>query len=120
MSGYKVANSIETALVIITVKLHVARSTKLSSILILLDLSALFHTVNNKTLLFILDWHLTRLSAWSSSFLPQMTLNLSSPVLPQTLTFLLESQHVWQLISGNIILAKLSCCTSLEMHPHVL
>ncbi|KAK3572629.1 hypothetical protein QTP86_001136 [Hemibagrus guttatus] len=42
-SGFKAAHSTE--------KLHAARSAKLSSVLILLDLSAAFDTVNHKTLL---------------------------------------------------------------------
>ncbi|KAK3552959.1 hypothetical protein QTP86_029619 [Hemibagrus guttatus] len=48
-SGFKAAHSIETALLAVTEKLHVARSAKLSSVL--LDLSAAFDTVNHKTLL---------------------------------------------------------------------
>ncbi|KAK3562981.1 hypothetical protein QTP86_013199 [Hemibagrus guttatus] len=50
-SGFKAAHCTETALLAVTEKLHAARSAKLSSVLILLHLSATFDTVNHKTLL---------------------------------------------------------------------
>ncbi|XP_053346637.1 uncharacterized protein LOC128516962 [Clarias gariepinus] len=53
-SGFKVAHSTETALLSVSEKLHAARSAKLSSVLILLDLSSAFDMVNHKILLSIL------------------------------------------------------------------
>ncbi|KAK3552383.1 hypothetical protein QTP86_011263 [Hemibagrus guttatus] len=50
-SGFKAAHSTETALLAVTEQLHAARSAKLSLVLILLNLSAAFGTVNHKTLL---------------------------------------------------------------------
>ncbi|KAI4888487.1 hypothetical protein NFI96_000281 [Prochilodus magdalenae] len=44
----------KTALIAVTERLHAARSAKLSSVLILLDLSAAFDTVNHKILLSVL------------------------------------------------------------------
>ncbi|KAK3560224.1 hypothetical protein QTP86_002099, partial [Hemibagrus guttatus] len=49
-SGFKAAHSTETALLAVTEQLHAARSAKLSKVLILLNLSAAFDTVNHKTI----------------------------------------------------------------------
>ncbi|KAI4904406.1 hypothetical protein NFI96_027986 [Prochilodus magdalenae] len=53
-SGFKPAHSTETALITVTERLHAARSAKLSPVLILLDLSTAFDTVNHKILLSVL------------------------------------------------------------------
>uniref|UniRef100_A0AAY4ENN7 Reverse transcriptase domain-containing protein n=1 Tax=Denticeps clupeoides TaxID=299321 RepID=A0AAY4ENN7_9TELE len=63
-SGFRTAHSTETALLAVTEQLHAARLAKLSSVLILLDLSAAFDTVNHKTLLSILKRLGIRGSAW--------------------------------------------------------
>ncbi|KAL7841619.1 hypothetical protein SRHO_G00253100 [Serrasalmus rhombeus] len=52
--GFKPAHSTETALIAVNEKLQSARSAKLSSVLILFDLSAAFDTVNHMILLDIL------------------------------------------------------------------
>ncbi|KAI5098273.1 sodium- and chloride-dependent creatine transporter 1 [Silurus meridionalis] len=49
-SRFKAAHSTGTALLAVSEKLHAAWSAKLSSVLIFLDLSAAFDTVNHKTL----------------------------------------------------------------------
>ncbi|KAI4897477.1 hypothetical protein NFI96_008599 [Prochilodus magdalenae] len=53
-SGFKPAHSTETALIAVTERLQTARSAKLSSVLILLDLYAAVDTVNHKILLSVL------------------------------------------------------------------
>ncbi|KAI4902791.1 hypothetical protein NFI96_011169, partial [Prochilodus magdalenae] len=53
-SGFKPAHFTETALIAVTERLHAVRSAELSSVLILLDLSAAFDTVNHKILLSVL------------------------------------------------------------------
>ncbi|KAI4903791.1 hypothetical protein NFI96_028861 [Prochilodus magdalenae] len=70
-SGFKPAHSTETALIAVTERLHAARSAKLSSVLILLDLSAAFDTVNHKILLSVLtDFGITGTAwKWFESYL---------------------------------------------------
>ncbi|KAK3521790.1 hypothetical protein QTP70_018289, partial [Hemibagrus guttatus] len=63
-SGFKAAHSTETALLAVTKEPHAAISAKLSSVLILLNLSAAFDTVNHKTLLSILRSLRIRGTAW--------------------------------------------------------
>ncbi|KAK1803213.1 hypothetical protein P4O66_021213, partial [Electrophorus voltai] len=63
-SGYKLAHSTETALIAVTKKLHAAKAAKQSSVLILLDLSAAFDTVNYNILLSVLSRLGVTGSAW--------------------------------------------------------
>ncbi|KAI4876469.1 hypothetical protein NFI96_017396, partial [Prochilodus magdalenae] len=70
-SGFKPGHSTETALIAVTEKLYAARSAKLSSVLILLDLSVAFDTVNHKILLsFLTDLGITGTAwKWFESYL---------------------------------------------------
>ncbi|KAK1799938.1 hypothetical protein P4O66_006456, partial [Electrophorus voltai] len=63
-SGYKLAHSTEMALIAVTEKFLAAKAAKLSSVLILLDLSAAFDTVNRNILLSVLSRLGVTGSAW--------------------------------------------------------
>ncbi|KAK1790347.1 hypothetical protein P4O66_013993, partial [Electrophorus voltai] len=63
-SCYKPAHTTETALIVVTEKLHAAKAAKQSSVLILLDLSAAFDTVNQNILLSVLSRLGVTCSAW--------------------------------------------------------
>ncbi|KAK1805501.1 hypothetical protein P4O66_019800, partial [Electrophorus voltai] len=54
-SGSKPAHSTEMAFIAVTEKLYAVKAAKLSSVLILLDLSAAFDTVNHNILLSVLS-----------------------------------------------------------------
>ncbi|KAK1792163.1 hypothetical protein P4O66_012057, partial [Electrophorus voltai] len=62
--GYKPAHSTEMALIAVTEKFHAAKAAKLSSVLILLELSAAFDTMNHNILLFVLSRLGVTGSAW--------------------------------------------------------
>ncbi|KAL7888709.1 hypothetical protein AOLI_G00036830 [Acnodon oligacanthus] len=82
-SGFKPAHSTETALIAVTEKLQSVRSAKLSSVLIILDLSAAFDTVKHIILLDILGnlgitgyvWK------WFESYLEDRSYQVSSRIL---------------------------------------
>ncbi|KAK1804832.1 hypothetical protein P4O66_003670 [Electrophorus voltai] len=63
-SGYKPAHSTEMAFIAVTEKVHAAKAAKQSSVLILLDLSAAFDTVNHKILPSVLSRLRVTGSAW--------------------------------------------------------
>ncbi|KAK1803152.1 hypothetical protein P4O66_021205, partial [Electrophorus voltai] len=63
-SAYKPAHSTETALIAVTEKPHAAKAAKQSSVLIFLDLSAAFDTVNHNILLSVLSRLGVTGSAW--------------------------------------------------------
>ncbi|KAK1799596.1 hypothetical protein P4O66_000475 [Electrophorus voltai] len=63
-SGYKPAHSTETALIAVTEKLHAAKAAKLPFVLILLDLSSAFDTMNHNILLSVLSRLGVTGSAW--------------------------------------------------------
>ncbi|XP_049330258.1 uncharacterized protein LOC111194348, partial [Astyanax mexicanus] len=81
-SGFKPAHSTETALIAVTEKLHAAKATNLSSVLILLDLSAAFDTVNHSILLSILTSLGITGSAWQwfASYLEDRSYQVSSRI----------------------------------------
>uniref|UniRef100_A0A8C5D126 Reverse transcriptase domain-containing protein n=1 Tax=Gadus morhua TaxID=8049 RepID=A0A8C5D126_GADMO len=71
-SGFKKAHSTETALLAVTESLRAARASSLSMVLILLDLSAAFDTVNHQILLAALGIAESALS-WFTSYLTKRT-----------------------------------------------
>ncbi|KAK1806982.1 hypothetical protein P4O66_004817 [Electrophorus voltai] len=68
-SGYKPAHSTETALIVVTEKFHAAKAAKQSSVLIILDLSAAFDTVNHSDSDTVIGsawrWFQSYLEGWS-------------------------------------------------------
>ena len=97
-SGFKKAHSTETALLTVTESLHAARASSLSSVLILLDLSVAFDTVNHQILLATLteigiaesalSWFTSYLSnhtyhvTWNGTLSKPCALDISSDVFP--------------------------------------
>ncbi|KAK1785744.1 hypothetical protein P4O66_003102 [Electrophorus voltai] len=86
LSGYRPAHSTETALIVVTEKLHAARAAKQSSVLILLDLSAAFDTVNHNILLSVLSRLGVTGSAWRwfQSYLDGRSYQLATSYLTLT------------------------------------
>ena len=78
-SGFKPAHSTETALTAVTEALHAAKAASQSAVLILLDLSAAFDTVNHLLLLDTLaDLGITGTALkWFSSYLADRTYQVS-------------------------------------------
>ena len=78
-SGFKPAHSTETALLAVTEQLHAARAASHSAVLILLDLSAAFDTVNHQLLLdTLVDLGITGTALkWFSSYLTDRTYQVS-------------------------------------------
>ncbi|KAK3519855.1 hypothetical protein QTP70_006694 [Hemibagrus guttatus] len=106
-SGFKAAHSTETALLAVNEKLHAARSAKLSSVLILLDLSAAFDTVNHKTLLSTLRspgicgiaWE------WFASYLDGRSYQKDSAISVHT--------GYSQVLVQSLVISRLDYCNSL-------
>ncbi|XP_064190166.1 uncharacterized protein LOC135254124 isoform X3 [Anguilla rostrata] len=74
-SGFRPGHSTETALLSVNEALHAARAASLSSVLLLLDLSAAFDTVDHPTLL-------SSLSAMGSVAQSSIGLSLTSQIAP--------------------------------------
>ncbi|KAI4880860.1 hypothetical protein NFI96_024789 [Prochilodus magdalenae] len=111
-SGLKPAHSTETALIAVTESLQTARSAKLSSVLILLDLSAAFDTVNHKILLSVLtDLGITGTAwKWFESYLEdrhyQVTWNGSTSAPCRLSTGVPQGSVLGPLLFTLFLLAK--------------
>ncbi|KAJ8364809.1 hypothetical protein SKAU_G00136400 [Synaphobranchus kaupii] len=94
-SGFRTGHSTETALLAVTEALVTARASSLSSVLILLDLSAVFDTVNHKLLISILaemGISGTALS-WFTSYLIDPTKSPGRALSLHLIHFLQESRR---------------------------
>ncbi|KAK3525745.1 hypothetical protein QTP70_007393 [Hemibagrus guttatus] len=100
MTPTSLASKQHIALLAVTEKLHAARSAKLSSVLILLDLSAAFDTVNHKTLLSTLmslgicgtawEWFASYLDGCSYQLYPHMDFHTTAMPMTPNLHFILD------------------------------
>ncbi|KAF4080801.1 hypothetical protein AMELA_G00175420 [Ameiurus melas] len=107
-SGFKSNHSMETALLSVTEALRLARATSRSSVLILLDLSAAFDTVNHQILLSTLsNLGITgMILCWVESYLSDRSFKVSWS------GGISETQQLTTGVPQGSVLGPLACQTS--------